>query len=200
MSTERKDPGFDQEITAAESPTGKSKRPSVVPPSLIVRPRLMDHSERIAAYGSPAALRNGVLKPDPAWEAYNLVRINVPWPGGTIKTMKVHRATVHKWTVFFENVKKAGLLDRFKTFAGAHNCRMKRGYEKSTNLAHLSTHSFGAAADFNAAWNPLGAMPAAKGQPGSLVELVPIAYDCGMCWGGDFGRCDPMHFEVGVER
>lgn len=196
MATERKDPGFDNETTSPETPTGKSKRP----PSLIVRPRLMDHSERIAAYGSPAALRNGKLVADPAWESYNIVRINVPWPGGTIKTMRVHRATVHKWTVLFERWKAAGLLDRLRTFAGAHYCRMKRGYENSTNLAHLSTHSFGAAADFNAAWNPLGAMPAAKGQPGSLVELVPIMYECGFVWGGDWARIDAMHVEVGVER
>lgn len=191
MTTE-KDPRFDQEITAAESPSSRMKRIG------LHKPRLMDHSERLAAYGSPAKIVNGKLIPDAAWERYNIVVLNVPWPGGLTRGMRVHRTTVHKWTKLFAAWQSAGLLKHLRTFAGAHNCRLKRGHEQSTNIAHLSTHAFGAAADFNAAWNAFGAKPAAIGQPGSMIELVPIMHECGFAWGGDFSKPDGMHAEVGV--
>lgn len=194
MTTDRKDPGFDKEVTAAESPSARMKRIH------LQKPRLMDHSERLAAYGSPAKIENGRLVPDAAWERFNIVVINVPWPGGTTKALRVHKLTVHKWTVLFQRWHEAGLLKHLKTFGGAHNCRLKRGKEKSTNLKDLSTHAFGAAADFNVVWNQFGAEPAKRGEPGSLIELVPIAYDCGLVWGGDWSKPDGQHFEIGVAK
>jgi hypothetical protein len=51
--------------------------------------------------------------------------------------------------------------------------------------------------DLNVAWNRLGTVPALKGKTGSLRELVPIANELGIYWGGHFaGRPDGMHFEV----
>jgi hypothetical protein len=194
VGIDRKDPGFDKEVTAAESPSARMKRP----PLPVKKPRLMDHSERLKAYGAPATLWNGKLAPDVAWERKNIVAIMVPWDGGQTKAMRVHRATVDKWQKLFARIRDAGLLPRLKTFGGAFNCRMKRGHENSTNLAHLSTHAFGAAADFNVLWNPLGAQPAPLGQPGSMLELVPLMNEQGFVWGGDFSRIDAMHCEVGV--
>lgn len=158
----------------------------------------MDHSERLKAYGAPATLRGGKLVPDAAWERANIVVYLAPWSDGATKAMRVHRITVPKWQQFFARVKEAGKLPLLRVFSGAHNCRMKRGYENSTNLANLSTHAFGAAADFNAVWNPLGQKPVPAGLPGSIVELVPFMYEAGMCWGGDFSRVDAMHVEVGA--
>jgi hypothetical protein len=34
---------------------------------------------------------------------------------------------------------------------------------------------------------------------GCVLPLVPLAYDLGIVWGGDWhgSSCDPMHFEIG---
>lgn len=60
----------------------------------------------------------------------------------------------------------------------------------------LSNHSWGTAFDINYAWNCLGALPALRGEKGSVRELVPIAHRHGFYWGGHFSRRDGMHFEV----
>jgi hypothetical protein len=60
----------------------------------------------------------------------------------------------------------------------------------------LSNHAWGTGFDINAKWNPLGAVPALRGDTGSVRELVPIAHDHGFFWGGHFSRSDGMHFEV----
>ena len=50
--------------------------------------------------------------------------------------------------------------------------------------------------DINYAWNRLGALPALRGEKGSVRELVAIAHQHGFYWGGHFSRRDGMHFEV----
>lgn len=178
------------------------------PPSLSAanRPRLMDHSERLAAYGSPARLDiTGKLAPDPAWERASIVTIMVPWSTsdsrwGLQRPLRVHKTVAGQFQELFAAWKDASLLNRLQTSGGAHCTRMKRGKELSKNLADLSTHSFGAAVDLNVMWNPLGAAPAPAGAKGSLVELVPIAEALGWVWGGHWSRPDGMHFEVGVKR
>ena len=59
-----------------------------------------------------------------------------------------------------------------------------------------SNHSFATAFDINAAWNGLGREPAARGEKGSVRELVPIFEKWGFRWGGNFRRRDGMHFEI----
>lgn len=60
------------------------------------------------------------------------------------------------------------------------------------------SNSFGSAFDINVPWNYLGSQPALVGKHGSVRELVPIANEHGLYWGGHFGgsRPDGMHFEV----
>ena len=44
----------------------------------------------------------------------------------------------------------------------------------------------------------LGEAPARQGEVGCLYDLVPIAWQHGFFWGGNFPRRpDGMHFEVG---
>jgi hypothetical protein len=60
------------------------------------------------------------------------------------------------------------------------------------------SNSWGTAFDINAPQNFLGNEPAKLGQPGCILELLPIAYSCGFYWGGLFTRKDGMHFELAV--
>ena len=88
---------------------------------------------------------------------------------------------------FFQNVYKgivlAGLTEKVKSFDGCWNVRKIRGGNK------LSMHSWGIAVDHNAHTNPLGS----EGDMDS--EIVEIFESEGFCWGGNFKRKDPMHFE-----
>lgn len=166
----------------------------------------MTPAERVKVYGKPCSLevKTQTLIPDKDWERKNIVMVHVPWPiehsrYGFQRPIRVHKLVVDKFSLLFRRWTEAGLLDRLKTFDGALNVRMKRGYEKSVDLSNLSTHSFGAAIDLNAKWNPLG-HDTKPGAEGALDELVPIARESGFVWGGDWKRPDKMHFEVGVPK
>lgn len=125
------------------------------------------------------------------WEGSNIVTFQVPQLGG--KRVRLHRKVQAQFLGFFAAVEKAGMLDLVKTFDGAFVPRFVRG-SRST----LSNHSFGSAFDINYEWNQLQAVPAAKGEEGSVRELVPLAHEYGFYWGGHFSRLDGMHFEVAV--
>lgn len=162
--------------------------------------RLMTHQERVKAYGMPFTMdANGTLKPSVKWEAANVERLlfSLSRPGET-RSARVHKAAAPHFVRFFDLIDKHGLRGHLETFDGSLVVRMKRGKEKSTDVADASTHSFGAAIDLNAKWNPLGKAPAPAGSIGSLVELVPLAEECGLVWGGHWKKPDGMHFEVGV--
>lgn len=177
---------------------------SVIIPPKTPKPRVMDTSERVKMYGSPCRMdKLGGLVVDAEWERKNIVTLFAPWPtsrpihGNTIP-IKVHIRAVEAFRDLFNAWKDAGLIDRLKTFNGGYNCRMKRGKEGSKQLSDLSTHSFGGAVDLNAAYNAFGVTPAKLGEPGCLLELVPIAEARGFVWGGDWNKPDGMHFELGV--
>lgn len=85
----------------------------------------------------------------------------------------------------------AGLGDRVLSFAGSWVPRFVRG-----STTNLSNHAYGSAIDINVPWNQLSTVPALKGKRGSVRELVPIANECGLYWGGHFNRADGMHFEL----
>lgn len=86
----------------------------------------------------------------------------------------------------FVMIKSNGLLGELKTFDGCFGIRDVRGEPGIT-----SAHSYGIAIDINAAANPLGG-------PSTLSpELVKCFKLNRFVWGGDFGRCDPMHFSLG---
>lgn len=137
------------------------------------------------------------------WARDNIVTIEVPSLRGKGYAGPQGRVTCHRRAAptllcFFAEVERAGLADRILTFDGCWVPRLVRG--GST----LSNHSFGIDVDLNAAWNPRGTMGAARGERGSVVELLPIAHACGMGWGGvwrlPYAQPDPMHFSVREPR
>ena len=74
--------------------------------------------------------------------------------------------------------------------SGGYNKRLVRG-----SATAWSNHSWGLAADFNAATNPMSSTLRTDMPPGTSAKAKSL----GMRWGGDYeGRKDPMHFEVNV--
>jgi hypothetical protein len=114
-------------------------------------------------------------------------------PGGPAGgKIRLHGLAVEPFAAFFTAVEKAGLGDRILSFSGSWVPRFIRGSTKT-----LSNHSYGSAIDINVPFNGLGTLPALKGKKGSVRELVPIANECGLYWGGHFAkRPDGMHFEL----
>ena len=65
----------------------------------------------------------------------------------------------------------------------------------------LSRHTWGIAIDLNTQANAMNAQPAALGQAGSLLSIVPIFNACGFAWGGHFTTGpDGMHFELALRN
>lgn len=103
----------------------------------------------------------------------------------------VHRLVVEQVRALFAAWADAGSDELVLTWEGSFAPRFVRGSRTT-----LSNHAWGTAFDINFPWNRLGAVPALRGERGSVRELVPIAHEHGFYWGGHFSRCDGMHFEV----
>jgi len=145
--------------------------------------------ERIAADGDDIRILGD-------WEARNIVGLTVPQLVGVTGAPKTGRIRVHRLVTgqcqaLFQAWADAGLTNLLRTWGGSFVPRFVRGSGTT-----LSNHAWGTAFDINAEWNALGALPALRGQKGSLRELAPIANDHGFYWGGHFSRRDGMHFEV----
>lgn len=145
-----------------------------------------------------AAGANGSIVIQGNWAQQNIVTVDIPQLNGVDMggptcsgKIKFHRLAVAQLQGMWAAWEAAGLLDRVLTYGGSFVPRFIRGSTHS-----LSNHTFGSAFDINVAWNQLGHEPAAKGQEGSVRELVPIANEYGFYWGGHFSRRDGMHFEV----
>jgi hypothetical protein len=131
------------------------------------------------------------------WVEDNIVSVGIPALGmlqGAPLTgeIRFHRKGATQLRSLWDEWQERGLLDRLVTWDGSWVPRFIRG---STTV--LSNHAFGTAFDVNASLNPLGAIPALVGRPGSVRELVDIANRHGFFWGGHFrNRPDGMHFEL----
>ena len=131
-----------------------------------------------------------------AWESANLVTFEAPYAmyidGQLVRRIRCHKkveqslyrilSAIQRLYKTPEAIKAVG-LDQYD---GCYNYRPVRGG------GHLSMHAYGAAVDFDAAHNPLGAthwkMP---------KEVIDIFKAEGWRWGGDYtGRKDAMHFEA----
>jgi hypothetical protein len=141
-----------------------------------------------------------------SWVEDNIVTVEVPQLIGikgapTSCKIQMHQLMAPKIQAVFAAWADAGLLDRILTWDGGWAPRFVRGSRTS-----LSNHAMGAAFDINAQWNWLGAVPALKGKQGSARELVTIANQNGLWWGGHFAtlggvnksRIDGMHFELAI--
>lgn len=158
----------------------------------------MSPNERAATFGTfafvPAPLKNNpeAINITDGWVSENIVTIQIP------RLEKLHASQVqfHKLIApqvqgLFTAWEEAGLIDKIITWGGSWVPRYVRG-----SRTYLSNHSWGTAFDINAQWNMLGVQPALFGQHGSVRELVEIAYEYGMFWGGHYPtRPDGMHFE-----
>ena len=131
------------------------------------------------------------------WPAYNIETVLVPQligVSGAPKDGKVqfNKHISQRFVGMFADWERAGLKDRILTWGGSWVPRFIRGSRTA-----LSNHSWGTAFDINVQWNGLGMTPALKGQKGSVRELVNIANDHGVFWGGHWkDRPDGMHWEI----
>jgi D-alanyl-D-alanine carboxypeptidase len=129
------------------------------------------------------------------WVAMNIGTLDTPElePLG-FPRLTLHQKAIPSFRAVLDAIKDAGHLDLLLTCAGTFVPRHK-GWNPSRGL---SSHSWGAAIDFNVAWNGYGVTPAARGAVGSVRELVPIFEAHGFAWGGYFSppNEDGMHFEL----
>jgi hypothetical protein len=127
------------------------------------------------------------------WESKNIVTVSIPQliPIKGSDKVRFHKLAAPQMVKLWADWEKAGLMPLVLTWAGSFVPRFIRGSREV-----LSNHAFGSAFDINVAWNPLGAVPALVGQKGAVRELVPIAHENGVFWGGQFKRKDGMHFEI----
>jgi hypothetical protein len=84
------------------------------------------------------------------------------------------------------NLQNDELLSELKTFDGCFMIRDVRA-----EPGRVSAHSYAIAIDINAFENQLG-------HPTSFTPAFIRAFvKAGFIWGGNFKRCDPMHFTLG---
>lgn len=130
------------------------------------------------------------------WESEHLVTFDAPYAlymdGQLVRRIRCHRLVKDSLLRILSAIR-----DLYKTpeaihavgldqYDGCYNYRAVRG------ATHLSMHAYGAAVDFDAADNPLGAT---HGRMPS--EVVAIFKGEGWRWGGDYqNRKDFMHFEA----
>lgn len=131
-----------------------------------------------------------------AWESANLVTFDAPYAlymdGTLVRRIRCHKKVEPSLFKILSAIQRlyktpdaihAVGLDQYD---GCYNFRSVRG------ASHLSMHAYGAAVDFDAAHNPLGAIHG-KMPP----EVVAIFKAEGWRWGGDYsGRKDWMHMEA----
>jgi len=161
-------------------------------------PVSLTHAQRVKRYGSftfkasPGGDSPERITVDPAWVSKHIVAVAVPQLGG--RKVHVHRDVAQPLLALFAAWEDAGVLSDVTKFAGCWVARFKRGKAGGTEK-DLSNHSWGSAIDVNPQQNWLGKTPAAEGEPGSVLRLVPIAEANGWAWGGRWKTPDGMHFE-----
>lgn len=171
-------------------------------------PRSLSHEDRVRLFGKltwkpkPGAPA-GEVELERDWVKANLVTVKIPWAGlsssglsPASRAITVHRLAAGPTVALWEAWMHAGYLPLIRGWGGSWVARMKRGHEYSTNPKDLSNHAWGTAFDINPAWNRLGKRPARVTEAGSVEMLVPLAYESGWAWGGDFSTPDGMHFEL----
>lgn len=129
-------------------------------------------------------LKDGYIDPDPAWEAANIVRGEVPILG----MVTCHRLLYPQLYRAMEEIVEQGLSDLIDPgqYGG---CYVPRFIDRNPDKP-LSMHAFGLAFDINVSTNHLGT----RGDQDPRV--VEILERWGFEWGGRWERPDPMHFEL----
>jgi hypothetical protein len=172
------------------------------------RPRslqpLTSNVDREALFGkfsyvpAPIAGNPEAIRITDNWGRDNIVQVRIPQlqkVDGAPRSGLVffHKVCAQTFVDLFQAWEDTGLIHLVKTWGGSFVPRFQRG-----SRSRLSNHSYGSAFDINVVWNLMGRQPALKGQTGSVRELVPIANQMGIFWGGHYNsRLDGMHFEIG---
>lgn len=157
-----------------------------------------------AFFGNPDA--NGDGKPDPKWEAENIIKIvppyNMVWAFDTdadgkvddpVAGIRVHKKAAPHLMAFLDDVlalygsQAAIEKARMHLFGGAYNFRLKRGGTT------LSTHSWGVAWDMDPERNGFK-QPYVPGQS-IPMQVVDLAKKQGAIAGVDWTPPDGMHFQ-----
>lgn len=145
----------------------------------------------IATYGNPEGPGAGPspqggawFTASPAWARENLTTIPVEklphWPllaGKAVSGVTVHRLVAVPLIATWAEVIRRGLAGRLRTFNGSFAPR-HMGHSRARPL---SVHAFGAALDFDAAWNAYG-VPLAQQQIDR--DVIRVFQECGWEWGG----------------
>ncbi len=151
-----------------------------------------------AFYGDPRGTDGEV---SPIWIAQNLVKIVPPWKmmeeGRPVTSIIIHKKCAPSLGRILKNIWDHYGRDQSRINAvhldqldGTFNFRPNRN-----NPAKLSVHSYAAAIDLAAAYNPNGKewRPHAGMMP---IDVVKIFAAEGWAWGGQFnGTKDSMHFQ-----
>lgn len=183
--------GFDPMIDNNDDMTSSSWPPC---PSDVVN---MPWDKRQAIFGTfsyvsePQRNNPEAIRITDNWVSENIVSVCIPEISTLVSTVQLHKLIAPQVQRLFTAWDAAGFIDRIVSWDGAWVPRYVRG-----SRTYLSNHSWGTAFDINARWNGLGVQPALIDEPGSVRELVQIANEHGMFWGGHFAkRPDGMHFE-----
>jgi hypothetical protein len=140
----------------------------------------------------------GDINIDQAWVAANIVSVDIPQLHKFTKNKPIecHRLVAAPLQAAFADIEAKGLLGLILTYDGLWVPRHK-GHDPSRGI---SLHSWGAAIDINADFNPYGGPPAPLGAKGSTVALIPSFEAQGFAWGGYFHAPyqDGMHYELAV--
>jgi hypothetical protein len=110
----------------------------------------------------------------------------------TMRGIRVHPMVADELAAALLEISKAGLWRFVEACAGGYAFRMQRG-----SMAKVSLHSLGAAIDFDAIHNAMGAdlkRTRLGTEPG--LGVVRIFEARGWTWGGRFGRTDAMHVQA----
>ena len=154
----------------------------------------------------PASADKDAITITNGWDTENLVVVDIPqlraFRTAGYGKLRFHKKVAAQFQQLFADWEAAGLISMILSFDGAYTPRTIRSTVPGQVTNILSNHAYGTAFDINAAKNPFTGQPALVGQPGSLRELVPLAYANGFYWGGHFtysgGGHDGMHFEWAV--
>lgn len=130
------------------------------------------------------------------WENENLVVFPAPYTlymdGQPVSRIRCHKKVKDSLERILTQVKEHFPTPEERRAIGVDQYDGCYNYRSVRGRSHLSMHAYGAAVDFDAEHNPLGATHG-KMSP----KVVAIFKAEGWRWGGDYsGRKDWMHFEA----
>lgn len=151
-------------------------------------------------YGNPA-LPSGKL--NPAWEAANIVRVNIPWKAvlawdtdAVVKTIRIHRLCAPSLQRILDAIwaaagKRQATIEAWgmHLYGGAFEFRLTRGG------TGLSSHSWACAIDWDPERNAMGDQtPNFANCPEVCKAFADEGWTHGMAWKGK--NKDAMHWQA----